>query len=172
MQLTALNKSNTCMTVLQMSAQIKYGINKVQLKMLQITSRRAEQALTIHCKNLAFVDEQLTFRGFKSGTTLRARSLKNGCSVSTSILSFLHRDILAIIMIALLLRRHSCNYYNSVACIDFFPSQEATSLPASSRFNFHTKRPQQLPVTDISLWLGSDSSEALAVELGPVCFSR
>ena len=69
------------------SMQVKYDINKVQLKMLQITSRRAEQAITIRCKNLAFVDGQLTFHGFKSGTTIRPNNINNGCLVSSSKLA-------------------------------------------------------------------------------------
>ena len=50
--------------------------------MLQITSRRAQQTLTIHCKNLAFKDKQLMFHGFKSGSFVHPDSFPNGCGVS------------------------------------------------------------------------------------------
>jgi hypothetical protein len=108
--------------------KVGYNINKVQLKMLQITSRRAEQTVTVRCKNLAFSDDGLKFHSMKSGSSIKPRTFTNGCS-------------------------------------------EASSAGASN-YMFNTQRPRQLPVTDISLWLGSGSNEAMAVEFGPVCFSR
>jgi hypothetical protein len=109
--------------------KVAYSISKVQLKMLQITSRRAEQAVTVHCQNLAFSDTELKFHTMKPGSSVKPSTNSGGCS-------------------------------------------DASSAGASSNFKFSTRRPRQLPVTDISLWLGSGSNEAMAVEFGPVCFSR
>jgi hypothetical protein len=108
--------------------QFKYNINKVQLKMLQITSRHAEQALTVHCRNLVFEDQELLFHSMKPGSFITPHTFSDGCSTP--------------------------------------------SAGGSSNFMFNTNRPRQLPVTDISLWLGSGSNEAIGVEFGPVCFSR
>lgn len=66
---------------LLVSLQFKYDINKVQLKMLQITSHEAQQRVTIRCKNLAI--DQPKFRGFKKGTHLTAEILQSGCEVSS-----------------------------------------------------------------------------------------
>lgn len=130
-------------------SQVKYNINKVQLKMLQITSRHAEQAVTVHCKNLAFKDRELMFHTMKSGSFIKPHTFSDGCSVSQNTDAFLIRS---------------------------FPSlsfqQMSSSAGASSNIMLKTKRPRQLPVTDISLWLGSSGEEAMAVEFGPVCFSR
>lgn len=131
--------------------QVKYNIKKVQLKMLQITSRHAEQAVTVRCKNLAFKDRELKFHTMKSGSSIKPHSFSDGCSVSLNISTFTRR------------------LFTFVAHII---QQMASSAGASSSFMFDTKRPRQLPVTDISLWLGSSSNEAMAVEFGPVCFSR
>ena len=62
--------------------QIKYDINKVQLKMLQITSRHAEQAVTVHCRNIAFSGKELKFHSMKPGSPIRPQTSNNGCSVS------------------------------------------------------------------------------------------
>ena len=43
----------------------------------------------------------------------------------------------------------------------------------SSVFSFATEKPTQLPIMDVNVWLGRDSvREAMAVELGPVCFTH
>ena len=53
-----------------------------------------------------------------------------------------------------------------------FLLQESTSSKSSSVYSFSTTKPRQLPVTDVKMWLGRDSNEAIGVELGPVCFSH
>ena len=62
--------------------------------------------------------------------------------------------------------------HSQVAFNDYFVIQEASTSGGISNFKFNTQRPRQLPVTDISLWLGSGSNEAMAIDFGPVCFSR
>ena len=47
-----------------------------------------------------------------------------------------------------------------------------SSTGAHSNYMFNTNRPQKLPVTDVSLWLGGTSGEAVAIDFGAVCFSR
>lgn len=71
--------------------QVKYNINKVQLKMLQITSQHAEQAVTVHCKNLAFKDRELMFHTMKSGSSIKPHSFSDGCSVSLNTSAFFTR---------------------------------------------------------------------------------
>ena len=75
----------TCSVPLQphpISPQITYNINKVQLKMLQITSRHAEQALTVHCRNFVFEDQELLFHGMKPGSFITPQTFSDGCTVS------------------------------------------------------------------------------------------
>lgn len=50
--------------------------------MLQITSRHAEQALTVHCKNFAFEDQELLFHGMKPGSFITPHTFSDGCTVS------------------------------------------------------------------------------------------
>lgn len=59
-----------------------YDINKVQLKMLQITSRHAEQHVTIRCHNLAFDDRDVMFHTMKAGSSISPQVFSSGCSVS------------------------------------------------------------------------------------------
>ena len=61
--------------------QLTYAINKVQLKMLQITSHTAQQTVTIKCKNLQLGSHQPKFTGFKK-TSLAPEVLSNGCDVN------------------------------------------------------------------------------------------
>ena len=126
-----------------------YDINKVQLKMLQITSRHAEQQVNIRCHNLAFDNRDVMFHTMKAGSSISPQVYSNGCSVSCVFKKTHHHSVF----------------------MPLLNAQEASSASASN-FMFTTKRPRQLPVTDISLWLGSGSDEAMAVEFGPVCFSR
>lgn len=79
--------------------KVKYDINKVQLKMLQITSRHAEQEVTVHCRNIAFNKNDLVFHSMKSGSSIMPRTYSDGCSVSHKLtINFLsHSDISFII---------------------------------------------------------------------------
>ena len=44
---------------------------------------------------------------------------------------------------------------------------------AVQSFSFTTHKPYQLPVVDVSVWLGRDRKlEEVVLQLGPVCFSR
>ena len=61
--------------------QFTYGISKVQLKMLQITSRSAQQKLTIRCRNIALSNKLPTFKGFSRKTDLTPTVMSNGCKV-------------------------------------------------------------------------------------------
>ena len=137
--------------------QFSYEISKVQLKMLQMTSLGAQQTVTVHCKNLGLAADELTFQSFKRGvqfsmgTRLAPKVISDGCGVSWNaavrILTFLY------------------NYYITLP-------QALNSKETRSVFSFDTKRPVELPITDVNLWLGSQSGEAVGVELGPVCFTR
>lgn len=51
--------------------------------MLQITSRHAEQAITVHCQNLAFSDQELRFHSMKPGSSIAPHTYSSGCSVSS-----------------------------------------------------------------------------------------
>ena len=62
--------------------QLTYAINKVQLKMLQITSHTAQQRVSIKCKNLQLGSHQPKFTGGFKKASLAPQVLSNGCDVS------------------------------------------------------------------------------------------
>lgn len=62
--------------------QLTYAINKVQLKMLQITSHTAQQTVSIKCKNLQLGSHQPKFTGGFKKASLAPQVLSNGCDVS------------------------------------------------------------------------------------------
>ena len=65
-----------------LSLQLTYAINKVQLKMLQITSHTAQQTVTVKCKNLQLGSHQPKFTGGFKKTRLAPQVLSSGCDVS------------------------------------------------------------------------------------------
>lgn len=71
--------------------QLTYAINKVQLKMLQITSHTAQQTVTIKCKNLQLGSNQPKFTGGFKRASLAPQVLSNGCDVSLSLCMSLKR---------------------------------------------------------------------------------
>lgn len=73
--------------------KLRYAINKVQLKMLQITSHTAQQTVTIKCQNLQLGNHQPKFAGGFKKASLAPQVLSNGCdesssSEATSVFSF------------------------------------------------------------------------------------
>ena len=56
-------------------------INKVQLKMLQVTSRSAEQLLTIRCQKVELASKKPSFRGFNRKGLAAPELLSDTCKV-------------------------------------------------------------------------------------------
>lgn len=67
--------------ILHSSFQFSSAISKVQLKMLQITSRSAQQSISIRCRNLETEGKHPTFKGFSRGVQVTPQLLSNGCKV-------------------------------------------------------------------------------------------
>ena len=65
------------------SVQFTYSITKAQLKMLQVTSDKAQQTVTIQCRNVETANNPASFTGFRRGIQLKPRTLSNGCEVDT-----------------------------------------------------------------------------------------
>jgi len=76
----------TAFTLYFVPWQFLYTISKVQLKMLQITSLRAQQTVTIHCKNLGLGQKEPAFRGFRKGTSMQPEVVSSGCVVSVCLM--------------------------------------------------------------------------------------
>ena len=82
-------------TNLFLSFQLSYAINKVQLKMLQITSHTAQQTVTVRCKNLQLSNHQPLFTGFRK-SKLAPETTASGCNVSSCrsvFLSHIHSPL-------------------------------------------------------------------------------
>jgi len=78
----------TAFTLYFVPWQFSYTISKVQLKMLQITSLRAQQTVTIHCKNLGLGQKEPAFRGFRKGTSMQPEVVSSGCVVSVCLMVY------------------------------------------------------------------------------------
>lgn len=63
------------------SVQFMYSITKAQLKMLQVTSDKAQQTVTIQCRNVETANNPASFIGFRRGIQLKPHTLSNGCEV-------------------------------------------------------------------------------------------
>lgn len=138
--------------------QFLYAISKVQLKMLQLSSLNAEQTVTIRCKNVGLSLGEMNFKGFKRGTQFSSESgrvpevISDGCAVSGCFqIGKVEWDVVTI----------------GIPLLQAISDKENNSV-----FTFRTKRPVELPITDIHLQLGRQTGEAVGVEFGPVCYNR
>jgi len=109
--------------------------------MLQISSTKAEQMVTIQCKNVETSTRPASFTGFKRGVQLQPQTLSNGCEVGTNPFSVKRKKF---------------------QCIFFL--QEQSAKKSSSVYSFSTSKPKQLPVMDVSMWLGKESNEAVGID--------
>lgn len=114
----------------------------MQMVFLQLTSSKATQNITIHCKNIiSFFDKE------KKNHDLASTFL------SSNDQEYSPRNIL----------------YNYNVNLD--DCREKDDKWRKTIFEFNTKKTRRLPIVDISLSDFGGDDQQFYVEIGPVCFS-
>ena len=94
-------------------------------------------------------------------------------SISIKCAKYCPYEISAWYVIIVGIHEQDCSIPSSFNSCKNYTSSLQEQEAGSSVFSFATEKPTQLPIMDVNVWLGRDSvREAMAVELGPVCFTH